>query len=167
MIKFALGIAILFLTVVVGIYKYHDVGSQIDSLAGQVEEAIDKRDMGKDLQKRITVIRKMSLENEDASQKFNMERMLDIGAPRLEWKFIGPALVRGNNRALFRYTFRVTGVATYDDVQGLVERMVGMPGFVPYRLCFACSQAPRGTPQGLSSVQLEGYVYAFDPATFY
>lgn len=166
MIRFAVGVAIIIFSAILGLYKYFDNAASYESRSIALEEALGKRDAGKDLQQRIRVIRTISLLNEDA-QKFNIERMLDIGAPRLEWKFVGQPTIRGNNKALYRYTFRVTGPATFAEANDLVKRMSQLPGFVPYRFCFACSAAPRGTPEELSMVNIEGYVYAYDSATLY
>lgn len=166
MIRFAAGLAIIIFAAILGIYKYLGNSSDFESRSYALEDALSKRDAGKDLQQRIRVIRKISLLNEDA-QKFNIERMLDIGAPRLEWKFVGQPTIRGNNKALFRYTFRITGPATFAETNALLARMTQLPGFVPYRYCFACSATPRGTPPELSMVQIEGYVYAYDSATLY
>lgn len=166
MIRFAAGLAIIIFSGILGLYKYFDNASDYDNRGAALEDALSKRDAGKDLQQRIRVIRKISLLNEDA-QKFNIERMLDIGSPRLEWKFVGQPTIRGNNKALFRYTFRVTGPATFDEANALVGRMGQLPGFVPYRFCFACSATPRGTPPELSMVNIEGYLYAYDSATLY
>lgn len=166
MIKFAAGLAIIVFAAILGIYRYSSLSSDFDARAAALDEAVNKRDEGKDLQQRIRVIRKISLVNEDA-QKFNIERLLDIGAPRLEWKFIGQPLIRGNNKALSRYTFRIAGPATYAESQALLDRMKQLPGFVPYRYCFACTGTPRGTPEDLSMIQIEGYLYAYDAATLY
>lgn len=165
MIRFAAGLAIIIFAGILGTYKYFSNASDFESRTEALQDALGKRDAGKDLQERIRVIRKISLLNEDA-QKFNIERMLDIGAPRLEWKFVGQPTIRGN-KALFRYVFRVTGPASFQESNDLITRMSQLPGFVPYRMCFACSAPPRGTPPELSMVQIEGYVYAYDSATLY
>lgn len=166
MIRFAAGLAIIIFSGILGMYKYLDNAADYESRSIALEDALNKRDAGKDLQQRIRVIRKISVLNEDA-QKFNIERMLDIGSPRLEWKFVGQPTVRGNNKSLFRYTFRVTGPATFAETNALIARMAQLPGFVPYRMCFACSATPRGTPTELSMVNIEGYLYAYDSATLY
>ncbi len=165
MIKFTAGIAIFIFALIFGIYRYTSNSSAFAEREAALYEAQDKRDLGKDIQQRINVVRKMSLVNNDA-QKFNIERLLDIGAPRLEWKFQGQPLIRGN-RALFRYTFRVSGPSTHAEVQELLGRMNALPGFVPYRYCLNCTAAPRGTPESLRMVQIEGYLYAYDPGTLF
>ena len=166
MIRFAAGIAIIIFTLMLGGYTYFDNASGYESRTYALEDALSKRDAGKDLQKRIKDIRNVSLEN-GTVQKLNLERMLDIGAPRLDLRIIGQPLIRGNNKALARYTFRVAGPTTYPEAQAVLERMTRLPGFVPYSFCFACTSTPRGAPPELSMVQIEGYIYAFDEDTFY
>ncbi len=166
MIRFAAGIAIIVFTLMMGGYKYFDNASNFESREYALSDALDKRDAGKDLQKRIAEIRRVSQEIRFV-QKNELERALDIGAPRLDLRIIGQPLIRGNNKALARYTFRIAGPATYAEAQGVLERMTRLPGFVPYSFCFACSSTPRGAPPELSMVQIEGYIYAYDKDTFY
>lgn len=166
MIKFIVGFAILVFTGILGVYKYSELSGREEDLSLAISEALDKRDQGKDLNERIRTVRKFSVTTTDA-QKFNMERMLDIGAPGMEWRFVGQPLIRGNNRSLFRYTFRISGPTTYAKSQDLLFRMNKLPGFVPYRYCFNCTQTPKNTPAELRMVQIEGYLYAYDPNTLY
>jgi hypothetical protein len=165
MIRFTAGLAILLFSCIVGIYQYTRMSSDYAEREAALYDAEDKRDQGKNIQDRINAVRKLSLINNDA-QKFNIERLLDIGAPRLEWRFQGQPLIRGN-RALYRYTFRVMGPSTHAEGQELLARMNSLPGFVPYRYCLNCTAVPRATPEDLRMVQIEGYLYAYDPGTLF
>jgi|GEM_PF-1766872 len=166
MIRFAAGLAIIVFSLILGIYRYLDNADTYDARAQALSDSLEKRDQGKNLQERIKVIRSISLENKSV-QKYTLENMLDIKAPRMEWRTVGQPLVRGANRALYRYNFRISGPSTFAESQALMERMVKMPGFVPYSYCFACSSVPRGTEPGLNMVQIEGYLYAYDPDKLY
>lgn len=166
MVRFAAGLAIIIFAGILGIYKYFGNQSDYETRAFALEDALDKRDAGKDLQKRIAVVRKMGFEIKSI-QKNELERLLDIPSPRVELRIVGQPLIRGNNKALARYVFRVTGPATFDETYTILNRMTNMPGFVPYRFCFACSAPPRGAPADLSMIQIEGYIYAYDPDTLY
>lgn len=163
MIRFALGLALIFFTLIVGTYFIYQQKDVFDARQFALEDALDKRTEGKALQKRIRELRNRSMVAGD-DQKFTIERRLDIGAPGMEWRFIGQPRLFGNNRALYRYTFRIAGPATYDEAQELLRKLVTNPGYVPYRFCFACSQPPRGTPENLRVVQIEGYLYVYDPS---
>lgn len=166
MIRFSIGMAILVFTAILGIYRFSDLSGRYHDQTLALEEAEAKRTEGKDLSERIRLIRRLSVTTTDA-QKFNIERMLDIGNPGMEWRFVGQPLVRGVNRSLYRYTFRISGPTTYAESQDLLQRMNQLPGFVPYRYCYACTQNPRGAPDNLRTVQIEGYLYAYDPNTLY
>ncbi len=165
MIRFTIGASILMLSFIYGIYQYTTSSGAYQERETALLEALERRDEGKNLQQRIRDIRRMSVVNGDA-QKFNLERILEIGAPRLEWRFQGQPLIRGN-RALFRYTFRVTGPSTAAEASTLLQRMNGLPGFVPTRYCFNCSQPPRGTDTSLRMVLVEGFLYAYDPGALF
>jgi hypothetical protein len=165
MIRFTTGIAILIFSLLYGAYQFTSNRTALAEREAALYEALDKRDEGKDLQQRIREIRRISLVNGDA-QKFNLERLLEIGAPRLEWRFQGQPLVRGS-RALFRYSFRISGPSTAAEASSLLQRMNALPGFVPTRYCLNCSQPPRGTDPSLRMVLIEGFLYAYDPGTLF
>ncbi len=165
MIKFTAGLALLVFALLYGAYQFTSNRTAVAEREAALFEALDKRDEGKDLQQRIREIRRISLVNGDA-QKFNLERLLVIGAPRLEWRFQGQPLVRGS-RALFRYSFRISGPSTAAEASELLQRMNALPGFVPTRYCLNCSQPPRGTDPSLRMVLIEGFLYAYDPGTLF
>ncbi|PZP38484.1 MAG: hypothetical protein DI585_07255 [Pseudomonas fluorescens] len=166
MIRFAAGLAIIIFAAILGVYKYMANTSDYESRTYALSDALDKRDAGKDLQQRITTIRRISQEIRFV-QKNELERALDIGAPRLDLRIVGQPLIRGNNKALARYVFRITGPSTFEEANAVLKRMATLPGFVPYSFCFACSAPPRGAPPELSMVQIEGYIYAYDKDTLY
>ncbi len=166
MIRFSAGLAIIIFTAILGLYKYFDNVAMIDSRTYALEDALEKRDAGKNLQVRIAEIRRISQDIRFV-QKNELERALDIGAPRLDLRIIGQPLIRGNNKALARYTYRISGPSTYPEAQAVLERMTRLPGYVPYSFCFGCTATPRGAPPELSMVQIEGYIYAYDKDTFY
>lgn len=166
MMKFTAGLAILLLAAIWGIYAYNQNSDMYAIKQAGLEEAQGRRDEGKNLQGRIRDIRKNSMVAGD-DQKFTVERLLGIGAPRMEWKFVGQPRVYGNNKALYRHTFRIAGPATYAESQELMRKLATLPGFVPYRYCFGCALAPKGTPPNVKMVQVEGYLYVYDPNTFY
>jgi hypothetical protein len=166
MMRFAAGIAILLLTAIWGIYTYSQNSDLYQVKQAGYEDALTRREEGKNLQQRIRDIRKNSMVAGD-DQKFTVERLLDIGAPRMEWKFVGQPRVYGANKALYRHTFRIAGPATYQDSQELMRKLATLPGFVPYRYCFGCALTPKGVPDNVKMVQVEGYLYVYDPNTFY
>jgi hypothetical protein len=166
MIKFAAGLALLIMTFILGTWLWLDQSSQLEAKRAGLEEAMSKRDEGRNLTARIKKIRAQSMITGD-DQKFTIERLLDIGAPGLEWRFVGQPRLTGGNRALYRHTWRIIGPASFSQSQELLRRLVTLPGFVPYRYCFACGLEPKGTPKNQRMVQIEGYLYVYDPNTLY
>ena len=161
MIRFTAGIALLIFSLLYGGYQFFSNRTTMNDLQMALQESLDKRDQGKDLQERLRSVRRISLVNEDAP-KFNLERVLEIGAPRLEWRFLcHPMILR--NRAMYRYSFRVSGPSSAEEVARVLAKMNTLPGFVPTRYCLNCSQPPRGTDSSLRMVIIEGFLYAYDP----
>lgn len=166
MMRFTLGIAIFIFTVILGIYQYMENVSLYETKQAGLDDALSRREEGKQLEERIRLIRRMSMVSGD-DQKFTIERLLDIGAPGLEWKFVGTPRQFGNNKSLYRHTFRISGPATYAESQEVLRKLATLSGFIPYRYCFACGNPPKGIPTGMKMVQIEGYLYVYDPNTFY
>ncbi|MFZ2587256.1 MAG: hypothetical protein WAZ18_03960 [Alphaproteobacteria bacterium] len=166
MMRFMIGLAVLFLTVVWGLYTYNSNSELLMMKEVGLEEALGKRDEGQNLQERIRNVRKVSMVTGD-DQKFTIERLLDIGSPGMEFKFVGQPRVYGGNRALYRHTWRIAGPARYADSLELSRKLATLPGFVVYKYCFGCALPPKGSPPDVKMVQLEGYLYVYDPALFY
>lgn len=165
MMRFMLGASLLLLTVVWGIYTYTSNRDLYDIKLAGLEEAEQRRDEGKNLQARMKTIRTISMAVGD-DQKFTIERRLGIGAPAMEFRFLGQPRVYGGNRALYRHSFRISGPATYADSQEVMRKLVTLPGYVPTKYCFGCALPPKNTPDNKKMVQIEGYLYVYDPASF-
>lgn len=166
MIRFILGAMLLLVTLIWGIYSYTSNGDLYEIKLSGLDEAETRRDEGKNLQQRMKTIRKISMATGE-DQKFTIERQLQIGSPGMDFRFVGQPRVYGSNRALYRHTFRITGPATYAVSQEVVRKLVTLPGYVPTKYCFGCALPPKNTPDTMKMVQIEGYVYVYDPNTFY
>jgi hypothetical protein len=166
MMKFAIGLALAVFTLIFGGYTYWKQAALIEDKQVGIDEADSQREEAQDLQVRIKTVRRTSMVAGD-DQKFTIERLLDIGAPGLEWRFIGTPRQYGNSRAFYRHTFRITGPTTYAESLEVLRKLVTLPGFTVYKYCYACSLPPKDTPATLQMVQIEGYLYVYDPATLY
>lgn len=166
MMRFTLGLILLALTLIWGLYQHSANSDLLMIKQAGLDEATGQRAEGQSLQERIRVVRKMSMVAGD-DQKFTIERLLDIGSPGLEFKFVGQPRVFGSNKALYRHTWRIAGPATYGDSQELVRKLATLPGFVPYKYCFGCALPPKDSAPNVKMVQVEGYLYVYDPNTFY
>lgn len=163
MIRFAAGLALMVLALIIGSWKWFDQQGQYEAKMAGLEDATAKRDEGADLTQRVKRMRAQSMASGD-DQKFTIERLLDIGTPGMEWRFVGQPRTTGGSRMLYRHTFRIIGPATFTQSQELMRRLVTLPGFVPYRYCYNCGLAPKGTPADQRMVQMEGYLYVYDPS---
>lgn len=165
MLRFTFGLAIVCMTVIFGGYLWFGNNSLLEAKKNGVYAAEQKRDEALGLQTKIRQIRKLSLVRGD-DQKLTLERMLDIGAPGLQLRFVGQAKTSGN-QGLIRHTFRVNGPATFAESHAMLAKMSSLPGFSVYKYCYACSRSPKGTPANRKMVNVEGYLYVYDPNTFY
>ncbi|MFZ2620120.1 MAG: hypothetical protein WAX89_04535 [Alphaproteobacteria bacterium] len=161
MMRFTLGLAIIVFTLIIGGYNYFENVKLLDAKQRGLDDVENQLREAQELQNRVQNIRKTSMLMGD-DQKFTLERMLDIGAPGLEFRFVGQPRYAGSNRALFRHTFRVTGPADFATSVGVLKKMATLPGFTPYQYCFGCVATPKGTPAQLKMVQIEGYLYVYD-----
>lgn len=166
MIRFTIGIALLCFTAIIGSYVYFDKVDMLEIKQSGLRDVQSRRDQGKQLQTRIKTIRKTSMVQGD-DQKFTIERLLDIGAPGMELRFVGQPRTLGGNKALYRHTFRINGPATFMETQKLVEKLSKLPGFTTYKYCYGCTKVRKGTPENMKMIQIEGYLYVYDPNTLY
>ncbi|PIZ31724.1 MAG: hypothetical protein COY40_01280 [Alphaproteobacteria bacterium CG_4_10_14_0_8_um_filter_53_9] len=166
MIRFAIGLTLLVCSILIGGYMFWDNTGKIERARYELEDTYSRQDDAGKLQQRIRTARRTAMVAGD-DQKFTIERLLDIGAPGLEWRFVGTPRQYGSTRALYRHTFRIVGPTTYAESQEVMRKLVTLPGFVPYKYCFACTVAPKDTPPELQMVQIEGYLYVYDPNTLY
>lgn len=162
MMRFTLGMAICCFAFIIGAYLYFENEDLLTVKTRGLRDVEEERDAGKNLQNRIRNIRKISMVQGD-DQKFTIERLLDIGAPGMELRFVGQPRTSGSSRALYRHTFRIQGPTTYGDTLEVLQKMANLPGFTVYKYCFACSKPPKGTPEEYQMVQIEGYLYVYDP----
>lgn len=165
MIKFTLGLSIFCLSIILGGYMYMENKSLYQAKEDGLYVAQQERDEARSLQGKIQNIRKLSLVRGD-DQKLTIERMLDIGAPGMELRFVGQAKSSGN-QGLLRHTFRISGPATFEESEAVLSKMAQLPGFTIYKYCYGCSRPPKGTPKARRMIDMEGYLYVYDPNTFY
>ncbi len=162
MMRFTLGLAIIVFTLIIGAYQYTQNGELLETKRHGLHEIESRLDDAILLQGRVKNVRKVSMTMGD-DQKFTLERMLMIGAPGMELRFVGQPRYAGGNRALFRHTFRISGPASFMDSVNVLKQMTTLKGFAPYKYCYACTKTPKDTPKNLKMVQIEGYLYVYDP----
>lgn len=161
MMKFTLGLAIFAFTAIVGSYKYIENSDLLEARVRGLKEVSARRDETGRMKERLKVVKKISMpQGED--QKFTIERKLGIGAPGMDFNFVGQGR---NNTAqpVFRHSFRIQGPADFTGILRLLRTLASQPGFAVNSICYACVDARSDLPEGQRIVTIEGYLYVFDP----
>tara|TARA_R110000868_G_scaffold218576_2_gene469328 strand:- start:253631 stop:254137 length:507 start_codon:yes stop_codon:yes gene_type:complete len=165
MMKFTLGFAILVFTAIVGSYKYLENEDLIIAKERGLQEAISKRDQYLRIEQRTKQIPKFAVVRGD-DKKNTIERLLEIGEPGLNFNFIGQARRQDAHLGIIRHNFKIAGPATFEETQNLLKKMqtlAALPGFVVYDICFGCAVTNKELKQNEHMVNIEGYLYAYDP----
>lgn len=165
MMKFTLGFAILVFTFIVGSYKYYENIDLITAKERGLVEAKEKRDRYLRIEQRTKQIPKFAVVRGD-DKKNIIERLLEIGEPGLSFNFIGQALRQDAHLGIIRHNFKISGPASFDTVQTLLKKMQtlpSLPGFVVYDICFGCATSNKQLDENEHMVNIEGYLYAYDP----
>lgn len=163
MIRFMTGLALLIFSSIVGFYQYMENTDTIALRQRMLSEKIEEQEQTADLQTRLANLKRTTF-TQGEDQKFNIERLLGIGAPGLEFSFIGqPRGIGGSAQVLYRHTFRIQGPTEFLTTFQVLRKLAATPGFVVYRLCYACTNVPKDTPSNLRMALIEGYLYVYDP----
>lgn len=165
MMKFTLGFAILVFTIIVGSYKYFENIDLIEAKQRGLIEAKDKRDRYIRIEQRTKQIPKFAVARGN-DKKNIIERLLKIGEPGLTFNFIGQARRHDAHLGIIRHNFKISGPSTFVKAQALLKSMQtlpSLPGFVVYDICFNCATTNKQLNEDEHMVNIEGYLYAYDP----
>lgn len=161
MMKFTLGLAIIAFTLIVGSYKFIENDELIAARKFGLKDAIARRDETRMLKAKVQSVKKIGMV-EGKDQKFSIERMLDIGTPGLEFSFVGQG--RGANDAtIYRHSFRIEGPADFASTMRVLRDLSKSPGFVVNKICYACRTNRTPLPDGQVIIQIEGFLYVYNP----
>jgi hypothetical protein len=165
MMKFTLGIAIIVFTAIVGSYKYVENEELIIAKQRGLIEAKDKLERYLRIEQRSKQIPKFAVVRGDEKKNI-IERLLEIGEPGLKFNFIGQARRQDAHLGIIRHTFKVSGPASFKELQDLLKKMQtlpSLPGFVVYNVCFGCGATNQQLGENQHMINIEGYLYAYDP----
>jgi hypothetical protein len=164
MMRFTIGLILLAFTAVVGGYQLFSNYELIQVRERGVQDLSRKLDQNQRLIGRLQKVREQTMRR-GQDQKFTIERMLGIGEPGLGFTFVGQPQKAGGSNAFYYHTYRISGPATFDEAYELLKKLAKRPGFSVYKFCFGCTRKPRGSPKNTNMVQIEGYLYVYDPKT--
>lgn len=162
MMKFTLGIAILVFTLIVGSYEYMDNETLIAAKQRGLKEAEAKRDRYNRIERRSKQVSQFAIPRGE-DKKNTIERLLNIGEPGLKFSFIGQARRETAHLGIIRHTFKISGPATFAEASKVIADLHERPGFVVYRTCFDCGFSKKELAENQHIVNIEGYLYAYDP----
>lgn len=164
MMKFTIGAAILVFTVIVGSYQFFQDKETLNQRERGLVQVRQKLHQSKQLLERLQLVRERAMER-GQDQKFTIERALGIGDPGLQLQFVGrpQSADGGDSRTFYRHTYRITGLSDFQTAWQVVRKLVEVPGFSIHKFCMNCTRTPRNTPTGYRTVQIEGYLYVYDP----
>jgi hypothetical protein len=160
--KFTLGLAIIAFTMIVGSYQFIENNDLIATREFGLKDAMVRRDDHRLLKSKVEGIRKIGM-IEGKDQKFNIERMLNIGSPGLEFNFIGQGRNPNSTEAIYRHSFRITGPTDFASTMRILRELSTQSGFVVNKICYACQRSRKALPDGKVIIQIEGFLYVYNP----
>jgi hypothetical protein len=162
MMKFTLGMAIIAFTMIVGSYQFLENDQLIAAREFGLKEAIARRDEMRQLKQKVEGIKKLGMV-EGKDQKFNIERMLKIGSPGLEFSFTGQGRAPNSQEAIYKHTFKIEGPADFASTLSILRDLSTQPGFVVNRICYGCIKNRAELPKSTVLIQIEGFLYVYNP----
>lgn len=162
MLRFTFGLAILIFTVIVGSYKYLDNEALIAAKERGLQEAENKRERYKRIDRRSKQVSQFSIPRGE-DKKNTIERLLKIGEPGLKFSFIGQAQRETAHLGIIRHTFKIEGNVTFQKALSVLNDVHQRPGFIVHGICFDCGFRREKKDPKKHFVKMEGYLYAYDP----
>lgn len=163
MMKFTLGLAIIAFTMIVGSYQYLENVELISSRELGLKDAINRRTELQDLKQRVEGIKELGM-IEGKDQKFNIERLLNIGTPGLEFSFIGQGRNPNSVEAIYHHSFRIAGPTDFATTMRVLRELSTKPGFIVSKICYSCQKSRKALPEGTVMIQIEGFLYVYNPS---
>lgn len=162
MMKFTLGIAIIAFTLIVSSYQYFENIDMIEVKTRSLEQAREKKETYLRIEKQAGNLVNISLpRGEDKKNK--IERLLQIGEPKLTFEFIGQGQNVQSVDALYRHNFRIEGPSDFNTFMDVLKRINETPGFIINKVCQGCSKSKKGSAPGEHMTTIEGQLYVYDP----
>jgi len=162
MMRFAIGLAIIAFTIIVGTYQFFEDVDSINARQQGLERSLKKQKKFMKIQKQSKNLASNAVAKGD-DKKNKIERQLGIGKPNLSFSFVGQS--NEQNKPLFRHTFKITGFSKFDHYLTTMRNLDKLPGFIVYNTCYGCIAKKVRTKRADDehSVTIEGYLYVYDP----
>lgn len=164
MMRFTVGLSILIFTIIVGAYQFFQNKQTVTQRERGFVSVQQKLRQNQQLVESMKLVRERAMER-GSDQKFTIERLIGIGEPGLSFEFVGRPTTSGSvdDRTFYRHTYRITGVSDFNSALVALKKLTQTSGFTVNKFCMNCTRTPRNAPTGFKTVQIEGYLYVYDP----
>lgn len=160
--QFTIGLCLLCFTAIVGSYQFFENQEIIASKQRGISTAERKLRSALQTFERLQQIKqKAMVQGQD--QKFTIERAMGIGTPGLQFHFLGQPKYNGQDQSFYRYLYRIKGPGQFATMQRVLKYLSTNPGYTVHKICFGCNRPPRDAEEGVQDIQIEGYLYVYNP----
>lgn len=162
MMRFTFGVAILIFTIIMGGYQYFSNKDTIMLTENSLANIEQKYQRSTRVQTRLADIKNSAIPR-GQDQKNTIERILELDRLNATFTFLGKPTLAGGSATVYRYNYRIQGSMTYANSYKLIQKLNNHPGFSVFKVCYGCQRRPRDLPETQHMVQIEGYLYVYDP----
>lgn len=167
MIRFAFGLALLTLAVIIGSFRFFENRDMVTKLTSQLVKAEATQMEARRLESRVSKTKELVLKR-GQDQLSAIQRVLGLDKLRnLEFRFLSETNpTEQGTRYFYEHTFEISGMANFFDATQLIDRLEGTPGFTVNFICFKCTPPPAGREFKPDEymLNLRGKVYVYNDA---
>jgi len=165
MIRFAFGLALLTLAVIIGSFRYFENRDSVARLNQQLQQAEATQLQARQLEAKITKTKEL-LVRKGQDQLSSIQRSLGLDKlNNLEFRFLSEiSQADQNSRYFYRHSFEIEGMVNFFDAAQLIDRVEASPGFTISYVCFKCKTPPQGREFKPDEymLNLKGYLYVYN-----
>lgn len=165
MIRFAFGLALLTLAVIIGSFRFFENRELVEKLNKQLVKAEATQLEARRLESRVMRTKELVLKR-GQDQLSAVQRVLGLDKLRsLEFKFVSETSpTEQGNRYFYQHGFEIEGLVNFFDAAQLIDRIDSTPGFTLNFICFKCKALPEGREAKPDEymLTLRGTIYVYN-----
>jgi hypothetical protein len=165
MIRFAFGLALLTLAVIIGSFRFFENRDMVEKLNKQLVKAEATQLEARRLEGRVTRTKEIVLKR-GQDQLSAIQRALGLDKLRsLEFRFLSETnSAEQANRYFYQHGFEIEGLVNFFDAAQLIDRIDSTPGFTINFICFKCKAGPadRESKPDEYMLTLRGTIYVYN-----
>ena len=167
MIRFAFGLALLTLAVIIGSFRFFENRDTMARLERQLVKAEATQMEARRLESRISRTKEL-LVRKGQDQLSAVQRSLGLDKLRnVDFRFITEtSATEQSNRYFYQHTYEIEGMVNFFDAAQLIDRVEATPGFTISYICFKCKTPPQGREYKPDEymLTLRGSLYVYNDA---